>query len=100
MFVKSSLVAGLMAVGAMASTIRSPASGNLCGAPKPSAEHLKMSAQLAQIEQAARLSGEVSTQAVISVDTYFHVVATSTSASDGYLTVSPTFPLPSYTRET
>jgi hypothetical protein len=65
-----------------------------CGAPEPDAEHIKISQKFAQQEAAFAASGNFSIQAVTTVDTYFHVVASSTSLSGGYLTVSqPHFPL-------
>ncbi|KAL2258477.1 hypothetical protein VTK26DRAFT_8200 [Humicola hyalothermophila] len=61
-----------------------------CGAPEPTEEHIKISQQFAIDEANALLakaaSGNYTTQDVITVDTYFHVVASSTSLSGGYLT--------------
>ncbi|GME36547.1 Peptidase M43 pregnancy-associated plasma-A [Neofusicoccum parvum] len=45
-----------------------------------------MSRLMAIEEQARKDAGEVTTQATITVDTYFHVVAASTALSDGYVT--------------
>ncbi|KAK4151148.1 metalloprotease [Chaetomidium leptoderma] len=57
-----------------------------CGAPEPSAEHIKASQQFAVQEAKFLASGNFSMQAVTTVETYFHVVASSTSVSGGYIT--------------
>ncbi|KAK4235206.1 metalloprotease MEP1-like protein [Achaetomium macrosporum] len=57
-----------------------------CGAPEPDAEHIKISQKFAAQEAAALAAGNFSIQAVTTVDVYFHVVASSTSLSDGYVT--------------
>jgi hypothetical protein len=87
----SALLASLAAAGAATGhVIRAPGLGNWCGTPRPSPEHLAMSEHLAVKEEAARFQslGAVRPAAVI-VDTYFHIVSTSTSESDGYLSVRP-----------
>lgn len=58
-----------------------------CGAPEPDPEHIEISKQFAVQEAAALAAGNFSAMATITVDTYFHVVASSTSLSGGYLTV-------------
>jgi hypothetical protein len=65
-----------------------------CGAPPPTAEHLKVAAQLAEEErQAAQnigssVHGPTKPKAApLVVDTYFHVVAAGKQPSDGYITV-------------
>lgn len=59
-----------------------------CGAPEPSAEHVAISQEFAKEEAYAIANGTVAKRAVTYVDAYFHVVASSTAASDGYLSVS------------
>ncbi|KAK4186189.1 hypothetical protein QBC35DRAFT_281396 [Podospora australis] len=68
-----------------------------CGAPEPSAEHIKVSHDFALQEAEAVVNsfknldardGNVTAQAITYVDTYFHVVASSTSLSGGYLSDS------------
>ncbi|KAL2158250.1 hypothetical protein VTH06DRAFT_4570 [Thermothelomyces fergusii] len=63
-----------------------PSSGTFaCGAPEPDAEHIRISQQFAAQEAELLASGNLTTQATISVDVYFHVVARSTSLSGGYI---------------
>jgi hypothetical protein len=70
-----------------------PSRGFGCGAPEPDAEHIRVSQQFAAQEAAFVASGNRSIQAITTVDTYFHVVASSTSLSGGYVTVwTPFFP--------
>lgn len=60
-----------------------------CGAPQPTEEEIAVAKSFYEIEKAARLAGNAtSAAATIDVNVYFHVLATSTSASGGYLTVS------------
>lgn len=60
-----------------------------CGTAEPTEEEIAIAKQFYQIEQEARLAGNAtSALATIDVNVYFHVLATSTSASGGYLTVS------------
>ena len=64
-----------------------------CGTHEPSPEHVKISQKFAQQEAEFAASGNFSILATINVDVYFHVVASSTSLSGGYVTVSyRTFP--------
>jgi hypothetical protein len=65
-----------------------------CGAPEPDAEHIKISQKFAAEEAAVAAAGNFAIQAVTNVDVYFHVVASSTSLSGGYVTVglSTSFP--------
>lgn len=62
-----------------------------CGAPEPDAEHIKISQQFAAQEAELLASGNLTTQATINVDLYFHVVATSTDLSGGYIPVRLSF---------
>ena len=68
-----------------------PSRGFGCGAPEPDVEHIQASHQFAAQEAAfaaeAAANRSMMIQAITNVDTYFHVVATSTSVSGGYLTV-------------
>jgi len=59
-----------------------------CGAPEPSAEHVAISQAFAKDEAMAIANGTVTKRAVTTIDVYFHVVASSTAASGGYLSVS------------
>src|SRR5262245_55198767 len=87
MFFKSAVGAGLMAMASVAQAHKPFA----CGTPQPSREHMEMSKQLGIMEEASRAAGNWSMRAIV-VDTYFHVVASSTKASDGYLSVRVTSP--------
>ncbi|KAK4034306.1 metalloprotease [Parachaetomium inaequale] len=84
-------LAAAAASGALAAPqreVRPAGRGFGCGAPEPDAEHIKISQQFAAQEAQARVaaSGNFTIQAVTTVDTYFHVVAASTSVSGGYIT--------------
>ncbi|KAB5530383.1 extracellular metalloprotease [Coniochaeta sp. 2T2.1] len=57
-----------------------------CGTHEPSAEHVKISQKFATQEKEFAASGNFSIMATINVDVYFHVVASSTALSDGYVT--------------
>jgi hypothetical protein len=80
------------AQGVLAIPSRPSGRGFQCGAPEPHAEHIKISEKFAAQEAAAAAAGKFAIEAVTTVDTYFHVVASSTSLSDGYLTVSGVAP--------
>ncbi|EHA55186.1 hypothetical protein MCOR27_007509 [Pyricularia oryzae] len=57
-----------------------------CGAPEPSEELIEASAIMAVAEAEAAANGTLAArQSALTIDTYVHVVATSTSASAGYL---------------
>lgn len=58
-----------------------------CGTPKPSAEHRKMMEKFATDEAAFAASGNITARQVITVDTYFHVVASRNSVLSGLLSV-------------
>ncbi|KAI1505770.1 hypothetical protein F5X99DRAFT_367635 [Biscogniauxia marginata] len=66
--------------------VRDINSTGLCGTPEPSAEHIAASNAMLQRERARREAGEFRALAGFTVNTYFHVVAASTSTADGYLT--------------
>jgi hypothetical protein len=60
-----------------------------CGAPEPTEEEIAIAKTFYQVEKESRLAGNAtSAGATIDVNVYFHILATSTSASGGYLTVS------------
>lgn len=81
MQIKSVLVAGLAASGAAAQ--------RACGAPSPTPEQIEVAKHFAAEEEAARVAGNsTSARASINVNVYFHVLASSNSASGGYLSVS------------
>ncbi|KAK0629527.1 hypothetical protein B0T17DRAFT_589272 [Bombardia bombarda] len=76
-------MAGLMAQSAFAAATAKPFA---CGTKEPTAEHKAIHKALAVKEAEFAASGNFSAQATINVDVYFHVVAASTSLSDGYVT--------------
>jgi hypothetical protein len=81
----------------LASTVSAAVAGTKhkvfsCGTKEPSAEHIKISQKFAAQEKEFAAAGGLSTAATISVDVYFHVVASSTAEADGYVTVRPTSP--------
>ncbi|KAK3681370.1 hypothetical protein B0T22DRAFT_388120 [Podospora appendiculata] len=57
-----------------------------CGTAAPSKEHMAISKAFAEKEAAFAASGNFTTQATITIDVYFHVVAASTALTDGYVT--------------
>lgn len=59
----------------------------LCGTPDPTAQQMAESLAMLEKERIALAKGEVKRQSGFTVKTYFHVVASSNSASGGYLTV-------------
>ncbi|KAL1614203.1 putative peptidase m43 pregnancy-associated plasma-a [Diplodia seriata] len=84
MFVKTSLLAGLMASVALGHGIHKRDTFG-CGAPEPSEELLTKAGEMATQEKAVKESGIKFAQAAISVPTWFHVVAASESEEDGYV---------------
>lgn len=80
MFFKYVVLAALAAAHAVAE--------RACGAPEPTEEEIAIAKSFYQIEKEARLAGNAtSAAATIEVNAYFHVLASSNSASGGYLTV-------------
>lgn len=63
------------------------AQAEVCGTKEPTEEQILIAQNFQLQEEAARIEGNVSIQATIAVKVYFHVLATSTSVSGGYLTV-------------
>ncbi|KAL2118670.1 hypothetical protein VTJ04DRAFT_8330 [Mycothermus thermophilus] len=57
-----------------------------CAAPEPDAEHRRISQMFAAQEAEVVASGNFTMMATVTIDTYFHVVASSTSLSGGYVT--------------
>ena len=82
------VLAATAAHGVLAIPSRPSGRGFQCGAPEPHAEHIRISEKFAAQEAAAAAAGSFAAEAVTTIDTYFHVVASSTALSDGYLTVS------------
>ncbi|RYP63826.1 hypothetical protein DL771_009109 [Monosporascus sp. 5C6A] len=80
MQIRSALLLGLAASGTVAH--------RGCGAPSPTAEQIEIAQHFAATEEAARIAGNSSRKAPISVNVYFHVLASSNSASGGYLSAT------------
>ncbi|KAM7194193.1 zincin [Rhypophila sp. PSN 637] len=57
-----------------------------CGTDEPSRQHLQITQALAAQELSEARSGNLTARATINVDVYFHVLASSTSVADGYVT--------------
>jgi hypothetical protein len=82
---------GLLAAAASAHVTRG--TSRACGTKSPSAKHIKMTQQLASMEEEMAIAkkhgggGSSHIAAGFVIDTYFHVVSTSTKESDGYLSV-------------
>jgi hypothetical protein len=87
MHVKSILLPALFAAIASAAATPKPPKPFACGTPEPTQEHIKISQKFAAQEKEAAAAGNFSIAATINVDVYFHVVASSTALSDGYVTV-------------
>ncbi|KAJ2990180.1 hypothetical protein NUW58_g3083 [Xylaria curta] len=58
----------------------------LCGTPDPTPQQMAETRAMLEKERIALAKGEQRIQAGFTVNTYFHVVASSNSASGGYLT--------------
>ncbi|KAL7625833.1 hypothetical protein AAE478_005056 [Parahypoxylon ruwenzoriense] len=89
MFFKSAAVATLLASLASAHYVSPRESGNytrLCGTPEPTEQQIAASQAMLAKEQELQAQGEFRALRAFSVNTYFHVVAASTSLADGYLT--------------
>lgn len=69
----------------LASLIAGAAAQRACGTPEATEEQLAQARVFAIQEAAAREAGNFSLQATINVNVYFHVLATSSSVSGGYL---------------
>lgn len=80
MQIRSVLLACLAASGVSAAQ-------RACGAPSPTAEQLEVAKAFAEEEEASLLAGNATRKAAINVNVYFHVLASSNSASGGYLSV-------------
>jgi len=81
------LAAAAVAVpSALAAVIAEPRPGNFgCGTRDPTPVQLLETAAIAEQEAAGNVTIEA--RQTVNVGVYFHVVAASTSLSDGYLTV-------------
>lgn len=68
------------------------AADRLCGFKEPSAEDIAIAQTFAaqEAESLAAANETMSIQATTTVNVYFHVIATSQSASGGYISVSHT----------
>ncbi|KAI1206868.1 Metalloprotease [Annulohypoxylon truncatum] len=89
MFFRSVAAAALLASSAAAHFVLPRAAGNatrLCGTPDPTPEQIATSEAMLKKERELRAKGEFRALASFTVDTYFHVVASSTSVDDGYIT--------------
>ncbi|KAI1640702.1 hypothetical protein F4809DRAFT_589813 [Biscogniauxia mediterranea] len=93
MFFKALATTAVMACSAAAHImvprelgVRQFNASKLCGTPEPSEAHIEATNHLLAKERASRLAGELRAQAGFTVNTYFHVLASSTSVSGGYLT--------------
>ncbi|KAI1372776.1 Metalloprotease [Hypoxylon crocopeplum] len=86
MLFKSAAVAALLALPAAAKYVFDGNSTRLCGTPEPTEAQIAASKAMLAKEREQRAKGEFNALASITVNTYFHVVASSTSISGGYLT--------------
>ncbi|KAI1646755.1 Metalloprotease [Daldinia loculata] len=89
MLFKSVTAAALLAYTAAARYVLPRADGNstrLCGTPEPTEAQIAASQVMLAKEREMRAKGESRALRSFSVNTYFHVVAASTSLDDGYLT--------------
>ncbi len=86
MHIKSLLLPAVFAVTILAAATPKPFG---CGTPEPSQDHVRISQEFAAQEKEFAASGNLTIAATINVDVYFHVVASSTAVSDGYVTVGP-----------
>jgi hypothetical protein len=87
MQLKATILSALLATTASAAVAGAKAKVFNCGTKEPSAEHIQISQHFAAQEKEFAASGNFSIAATISVDVYFHVVASSTAVADGYVTV-------------
>lgn len=81
---KLSVVAALAAAASAAVT---PARLG-CGTHDPTPEHIEISKKLAEEEAANNGTMSLMAAATINVNVYFHVVASSQTVANGYITVS------------
>lgn len=91
MLFKSAAAFVLLASSAAAHYVLPRASGNstrLCGTPEPTEKQIAASKAMLEKEKEMRAKGESRALASFSVNTYFHVVASSRTVAGGYLTVS------------
>ncbi|KAI0135869.1 Metalloprotease [Daldinia grandis] len=89
MLFKSVTAAALLAYTATAHYVFPRADGNStrrCGTPEPTEAQIAASQAMLAKEREMRAKGESRALRSISVNTYFHVVASSTSIGDGYIT--------------
>ncbi|KAI8963100.1 Metalloprotease [Daldinia sp. FL1419] len=89
MLFKSATAIALLAYSATAHYVYPRVDGNstrLCGTPEPTEAQIAASQALLAKEREMRAKGESRALRSISVNAYFHVVASSTSLDDGYIT--------------
>ncbi|ORY56354.1 uncharacterized protein BCR38DRAFT_355844 [Pseudomassariella vexata] len=73
-------------LGALAAT--SALAYRACGAPDPTEDQMEVAHSFSIQEEAARIAGNVTKRADINVKVYFHVLASSTSVSGGYISAA------------
>lgn len=88
MLFKALFSSSLLASAVLGHTIDPRATVQRCGAPKPNQDQISIAQGFAEKEAAARKGDGRIAAAPINVNVYVHVVSTSTSAADGYLSVS------------
>lgn len=87
MLPKTLVVAGLMAPAVSAMTV--DLSRPTCLTNEPTEEDIENTERLIDIEESARLSGNSSLfRQLVTVPTYFHIIAADETASGGWITVS------------
>ncbi|KAI1414394.1 metalloprotease [Hypoxylon sp. FL1857] len=89
MLFKPAAAAALLASSAVARSVFPRASGNatrICGTPEPTEQQIAASQAMLAKEREMRAKGEFRTLRSLTVNLYFHVVASGTNVDDGYLT--------------
>lgn len=87
MLFKALFSSSLLASAVLGHTIDPRATVQRCGAPKPNQEQISIAQGFAEKEAAARKDSSIAATP-INVNVYVHVVSSSTSSADGYLSVS------------
>ncbi|KAF6828766.1 metalloprotease [Colletotrichum plurivorum] len=80
------LLVAAFAASASAASIPEARGRPGCGTAEPTAEELELTKKLAELEEEKAANGTFSLMATINVPTYFHVVASSQTVANGYLT--------------
>jgi hypothetical protein len=81
---KALIASALLATTAAAAQFNTT---RLCGTPEPTKQQLAETRAMLEKERIALAKGESRALATFTVNTYFHVVASNTALSGGYLTV-------------